>query len=149
MSDTNTNTISLTYSKNLQPLIETAYKDFRQYLENKAQNELATEQAKIKAVKEKWDAALKALNRNGALDSILFQVANKFMGEPVVPPKINKPSSKYSEDSKSTKDSKEVSLISLITEFRSVMYTGDYNRASQFDLIFKVRIKNIYQVLKR
>lgn len=132
MSDTNK--ISIEFSKDFQPLIETAFDDIRQYFKDKAQNELVIEQAKIKASKEKFDAALKMINKNGAVDKLMLQAANKLMGEPVISPKINT-SGKFDENSKSTKDSKKVSLISLITEFRSIMYTGDYDRASKFDLI--------------
>jgi hypothetical protein len=80
MSDTNT--ISLTYSKDLQPLVDTAINDFRQYLKDKAQNDMLVEQAKIKANKEKFDAALKMLNKNGAVDKLMLQAANKLMGQP-------------------------------------------------------------------
>lgn len=146
MSDTNT--ISFTFSKDFQPLIQTAFDDFRQYLKDKAQNELIIEQAKIKASKEKWDAALKTLNRNGTLDILMTQLFNRVMGEPEVSPKPDKPTSKFDENSKSARSSKEVSLISLITEFRSIMYVGDYDRAGRFDtIIIKTSIYNSICVL--
>jgi hypothetical protein len=42
---------------------------------------LAIEQAKIKASKDKWDSFSKMLNKNGALDKLMLQAANKFMGD--------------------------------------------------------------------
>jgi hypothetical protein len=70
------------------------------------------------------------------------------MGESGVSPKINKPASKFDENSKSTQSSKEVSLISLITEFRSSMYNNDYDRAGKFDaIIIKTSIYNSICIL--
>jgi len=146
MSDTNT--ISLTYSKDLQPLIDTAINDFRQHLKDKAQNDLLVEQAKIKANKEKFDAALKMLNKNGAVDKLMLQVANKFMGEPVVPPKINKPSGKYSEDSKSTRAEK-INLISLITELNELFNFDPDFRSSLNSVINNISVSDsIHNFLK-
>ena len=52
---------------------------------------LMIEQAKIKASKDKWDSFSKMLNKNGALDKLMLQAANKFMGDgsnvQVEPPK--------------------------------------------------------------
>jgi hypothetical protein len=50
---------------------------------------LVLEQAKIKANKDKWDGALKMINKNGAFDKLMLQAANKLMGDgsaPVVEP---------------------------------------------------------------
>jgi hypothetical protein len=125
MSDTNT--ISLTFSKDFQPLIEIAVNDFRQYLKDKIQNELVIEQAKIKASKEKWNSALKTLNRNGALDKLLFQLTDKFMGEPVISPK---------------KVKKEPSLLSLISKFRISIYSDPEFGKSVDATINKISVSN-------
>lgn len=69
---------------------------------------MALAQAKLKASKEKWDAALKAINKNGAFDKIMLQAADKYLGKPEVPPKINNPASKF--------DGKNDSLVSLVTK---------------------------------
>lgn len=132
MSDTNK--ISIEFSKDFQPLIETAFDDIRQYFKDKAQNELVIEQAKIKASKEKWDAALKTLNRNGALDSIMVQLFNRVMGEPVVSPK---------------KVKKEPSLLSLISKFRLSIYS-DIDFGKSIDAtINKISVSNhIHDLLK-
>ncbi len=143
MSDINT--ISLTFSKDFQPLIETAFNDFRQYLKDKAQNELTIEQDKIKATKEKFDAALKMLNKNGAVDKLMLQAANKLMGEPVVSPKINT-SGKTDEDyvnrvknSKSTRVEK-TNLVSLITELNTLL---DSDPEFKISLSFVIRQTSI------
>ena len=138
MSDTNT--ISFTFSKDFQPLIQTAFDDFRQYLKDKAQNELVVEQAKIKASKEKWDVAVKALNKNGALDQLMLQVANKFMGESTV-------SSKSTESKSKVK--KEPNLLSLISKFRISIYSDtDFSKSIE-SIINKISVSNhIHDLLK-
>lgn len=152
MSDTNT--ISITFSKDFQPIIETTFNDFRQYLKDKIQNELAIEQAKIKANKDKWDAALKTLNRNGALDKLMLQLADKFMGEPVVSPKTNT-SSKTDEDyvnrvknSKSARAEK-TNLVSLITELNKHLDSDPDFRHSLNSVINKTSVhESICNLLK-
>lgn len=144
MSDTDTNTISLTYSKDFQPLIETAFDDIRQYFKDKAKNELVLEQAKIKATKDKWDAALKTLNRNGALDHILLQASNYFLNDHS---KVsNQTSGKTDEDyasrvknSKSTRAEKST-LVSLITKLNEYIDSDPDFRRSLNSVIMKTSV---------
>jgi hypothetical protein len=153
MSDTNT--ISITFSKDFRPIIETAFNDFRQYLKDKVQNELIIEQAKIKASKDKWDAALKTLNRNGALDKLMFQLADKFMGEPGSSPKTNthgKTDENYSNrvrNSKSTRAEKETTLVSLIFELNRYIDSDSDFRVSLNSAIDKISVhESIHNLLK-
>lgn len=146
MSDTNK--ISIEFSKDFQPLIETAFDDIRQYFKDKAQNELVIEQAKIKASKEKFDAALKMLNKNGAVDKLMLQAANKLMGEPVVSPKINKPASKFDENSKATRAEK-TSLISLITKLNEHLDSDPEFKMALSSVVSQTSVgKSIHDFLK-
>jgi len=136
MSDTNT--ISLTYSKDLQPLIDTAINDFRQYLKDKIQNELTIEQAKIKASKEKWDSALKTLNKNGAFDKVMLQAANKFMGEP----QSHKTDDDYLNRIKNAKSARvnKPNLVSLIAELDASLNSEPELRKSMNSVIDKISV---------
>mgnify|MGYP003440863035 FL=1 len=146
MSDTNK--ISIEFSKDFQPLIETAFDDIRQYFKDKAQNELVIEQAKIKASKEKFDAALKMLNKNGAVDKLMLQAANKLMAVPEVSPKINKPASKFDENSKVTRAEK-TSLISLITKLNEHLDSDPEFKMALSSVISQTSVgKSIHDLLK-
>lgn len=82
-----TNIIQISYSKDLQPLIEDLVSDLRDSIKTKDKLKAEAQQAKVNANKHKWDSALKTINQNGALDKILLQTANAFLGEdePVIP----------------------------------------------------------------
>ncbi len=82
--------IQLNYSKELQPLVESAIIEVRQYFKDKIQNELTIEQVKIKSGKDKLDSAFKALNKDCALSHLLQQVANKVLGEESIHPPVSK-----------------------------------------------------------
>lgn len=77
--ETNTITITLTDASldnlmeqiiNYKLITETKERDFKEKLERD----------KITANKEKFNTAMKTMNKNGALDNLLAQVVNKFLG---------------------------------------------------------------------
>ena len=146
------NIIQFSYSKDLQPLVEDLINDVREFFKTREQNELALEQARLKASKEKWDAALKAINKNGALDRIMLQAADKFMSDPNASPKIN---TKLDEDyiariknSKSERAEK-ISLVSLIAELNTKFDSEPEIRKLMNSVIDKISVhESIYNLLK-
>ena len=128
------NIIQFSYSKDLQPLVEDVINDVREFFKTREQNELALAQAKLKASKEKWDAALKAINKNGAFDKIMLQAADKYLGKPEVSPKCNKPASKF--------DGKNESLVSLTTELMKYLESDPDLRFSLNSVINNISVSS-------
>lgn len=135
------NIIQFSYSKDLQPLVEDVINDVREFFKTREQNELALSQAKLKASKEKWDAALKAINKNGAFDKIMLQAADKYLGKPEVPPKINNPTSKF--------DGKNDSLVSLLAELMKQLNSDSDFKFSLISAINNISVSSaIHNLLK-
>ena len=59
--------------------------------EKEQEQQYLLEQARLKASKDKWDSALKTINKNGAFDKIMLQAADKFLGSGNSQPALEQP----------------------------------------------------------